>query len=89
MVVLSVKRDLAAQFKPLHYLLEIVGAEVAVKGLGHRGLDDLARHRIGALDLAFVFQFQLAGDGGHGSVDIGDARHGDGGAFEHGAALGV
>ena len=44
---------------------------------------------IGALQFAFVLQFELAGDGRHGGVDIADARHDQLLAGADGAPLGI
>src|SRR6059036_1704610 len=37
--------------------------------------DEVARNVVGAFELAFVFQFDLSGNGGKRRVNIGDARH--------------
>ena len=62
----------AAQVEPLHDLRNVGAFEVVVVDLAHGGADQLARHRVAALQLAFVFQFELAGDGRQRGVDIDD-----------------
>ena len=49
--------------------------EVAVGHVGDGGANQLARDAVGALQLAFVFQLELAGDRRQRGVDVGDARH--------------
>ena len=54
----------------LHDLRDVDALEILVVDLADGGADQLARHRVAALEFAFVFQFQLAGDGGQRGVDI-------------------
>src|SRR5260221_11227885 len=51
--------------------------------------NQLAGDRVGAFGLAFVFQFELAGDGRKSGVNIGDARDGSFFAGTGGALVGV
>ena len=68
----------AAHLKPLHDGLKVGVAQVLGEYLADGGANQFAGDGVGALQLAFVFQFQLAGDGGNGGVDIRDARGGVG-----------
>ena len=63
--------------------------EVLVVGLGDRRANQFASHVVGALHLAFVFEFEFAGDRGQRSVDVADARHHDFFIVTNRAALGV
>ena len=65
--------NFSAQVEPLHYLIEADAVQISVKGLRHRGADQLAAYVVGAFHFAFVFQFELAGDGGQGGIDVADA----------------
>src|SRR6266478_897242 len=60
--------NLASQVEPLHDLPHIHAAEVVVVGLGDRGSDDFPADVVSALHLAFVLQFQFAGDRRQGRV---------------------
>ena len=46
----------------------------ADKDVGHGRADQLVRDGVGALELALVFELELAGDGRQRRVDVGDAR---------------
>src|SRR5664279_1563729 len=59
----------APEIEPLDDLGEIDAFEEFVVDLADGGADQVAGHRVAALELAFVFQFELAGDGGEGRVD--------------------
>ena len=52
-------------------LLGIGVGEVLVEDTGYAGADDLADDGIGSTHLAFVFQFDLAGDAGEGGDNVG------------------
>ena len=56
-------------------LLRVGVGEVVVEDLADGGADELAHDGVGAAHLAFVFEFELAGDAGQGGVDVADARH--------------
>src|ERR1700676_136754 len=72
----SVFRNLerAAVFKPLDDGLEIGFAKAARVDTADGGADKLARDGVGAFELAFVLEFDLAGDGGKRGVNVGDTR---------------
>ena len=63
--------------------------EVSVERLRDGGADQLAAHVVGAFHLAFVFQFEFAGDGRQGRVDVADARNDDSFPMSKCAPLGV
>ncbi len=67
----------AADIEPLNHRLHVDAFEVAVEDLAHGDADQFAPHRIAAFEFAFVFQFDLAGDGRQRGVDVQHARHGD------------
>ena len=60
----------AADVEPLHYRLHIDAFEIAVVHPAHRRANQLAAYRVSAFQLAFILQFDLAGDRGHGGIDI-------------------
>ena len=63
--------------------------EVAVEHVGDGGADQVARHLVGALQLAFVLELELAGHRRQRGVDVGDARHDRRFAVGERAPLGV
>ena len=67
--------NFSAQIKPLYDLLHVHAGEVFVKSFGDGGADQFFADVVRALHFAFVFEFQLAGDSGHGCIHIADARH--------------
>ena len=67
----------------------LVVGEVAVVDLADGGADELANHRVRAAHLAFVFEFELAGDAGQRGVDVADARHGERFAVDERAPFGI
>ena len=75
--------------EPLDDRLEIGVAQVLGEDFADGGANQFARDGVGAFQLAFVFEFQLAGDGGNGGVDVGDARGGVGFVVARGALLGA
>ena len=64
----------AAEIEPLGDLLEVDVGEVAAKDVPDRRADDVARDVVGAPQLAFVLELELAGHGWQRRVDVGDAR---------------
>src|ERR1019366_1493932 len=67
--------DLAAEIEPLHYLVHVaVAVEIFVVGASDGGANDLAHHVVGALQFAFVFQFEFAGHRGQGGINVANAR---------------
>ena len=64
----------AAEIEPLGDLLEVDAGEVAAEDVADRGADDVARDVVGAAQLAFVLELELAGDRRQRGVDVGDAR---------------
>ena len=66
--------NFATEIEPLHDLIHVHAVQVRVVGLRNCGANQLAAYVIGALHLAFVFEFELAGDGGQRGVDVADAR---------------
>src|SRR5439155_12142319 len=70
-----IELERAAQVEPLYDLRDVRAVKILVVGFAHRTADQLARHGVAALQLAFVFQLELAGNRGQGSVNIEDARH--------------
>src|SRR5437879_5242978 len=53
------------------------------------GANEFARDSVRALEFTFVFEFHLAGDGGKGGVNVGDARDEGFFAIARGALLGA
>ena len=84
-----IELERAAEVEPLDDLREVDAFEVLVVDLADGGADEFAGHGVAALEFAFVFEFELAGDGGQGGVDVDDARHGGIVLAPQGAALGV
>ena len=70
-------------------MARIAGAEVAGRDVEHRGANEIPRDRVGAAQLAFVFQLELAGDRRQRRIDVGDARHDDRLSRRERAPLGV
>ena len=66
--------QLAADFKPLYDSLEIYFSKMFAEDAADGGANQLAGDGVGSLELAFVFEFELAGDGGKRGINIGDAR---------------
>ncbi len=64
-----------ALLEEAHHLLQVGGAEVGREHLAHRLADQLARHVLGAHQLALVLELELAGERRQRRVDVGDARH--------------
>src|SRR5271165_5663422 len=82
--------DFAAQVEPLHYLVHgAVAVKIFVVGASDGRANDLAHYSVGALQLAFVLQLELAGHGRHGSVYIAYAGDHQLLAPANGAALGI
>ena len=79
----------AAEVEPLFDLLRVQAGKVLVEGGGDGLPDDLADDGVGAAHLAFVLQFDLAGDAGQRGVDVADTRHDEGFAVNQGTAFGV
>ena len=67
--------NLASQIEPLHDLLHVSAREVFVVGLGDSRTNQLTPNEVGTLHLAFIFQFQLAGDRRQSSVDVANTRN--------------
>ncbi len=84
-----VELDGAAEVEPLLDLLGVGAGEVLVEDGGDAGADDLADDGVGSAHLAFVLEFDFAGDAGECGVDIAYAGDGEGFAVEEGAAFGV
>jgi len=51
--------NFSAQVEPLHYLIEADAVQISVKGLRHRGADQLAAYVVGAFHFAFVSSSSL------------------------------
>jgi hypothetical protein len=86
-----VVRDLqrAALVEPVHDGVAVGTAQpVVVHGAG-RAADQLLRDGVRAGQLALVLELQLAGNGGHGRVHVGDAGHHRRFAGQQRAPLGV
>ena len=62
-----------AEVEPQHDLTHIHAMQMRIVGLGDRHTNQFAAHMVGALHLAFVFQFELAGNGGQRRINIADA----------------
>ena len=56
-------------------LRDVRALEIAVVDLADRGANQLPRDGVAALQLALVFELQLAGDRGQRRVEIQDSRH--------------
>ena len=67
----------AAEVEPLGDLPQVGAGEVAVEDVADGRADDVAGDVVGAAQLAFVLELELAGDRRQRGVDVGDARHGD------------
>src|SRR5437764_5316097 len=63
----------AAEIEPLNDVRHVRALEMAVIDLADRGANQFPGHGVAALQLALVFQLQLAGDGGEGRVEIQDS----------------
>src|SRR5256886_8591630 len=83
------KLEFATQFEPLYDRLEIDICEMFAENAANSGANQFAGDGVGALEFAFVFEFHLAGDGGKGRVNIGDARDHGFLAVARGALLGA
>ena len=59
-----IELERAAEIEPFDHLRKIDALEVLVVDLADGGADQFAGHGIAAFELALVFQFELAGDGG-------------------------
>jgi hypothetical protein len=81
--------NLAAEVEPLHDLLHVGAGEVFIVSFGDGGADEFAAYVVRAFHLAFIFEFEFAGNGGQGGVDVADARHDELFVVADGAALGV
>src|SRR5690242_15409990 len=78
--------EFAAKFKPLNDGLKIHVSKMLAENAANGGANQLARDCVRAFQFAFVFEFELAGDGGQRRVDIGNT--GDGAFFSRaGGAL--
>src|ERR1035437_4366193 len=84
-----IELERAAEIEPFDHRRKINALEVLVEDLADGAADEIAGDGIAAFQLALVFQFQFAGDGGEGGVDVGDARDGGIVPAAEGAALGV
>src|ERR1035437_5797352 len=84
-----IELERAAEIEPFDHRRKINALEVLVEDLADGGADEIAGDGIAAFEFALVFQFEFAGDGGEGGVDIGDARDGGIVLAPEGAALGV
>src|ERR1035438_6287323 len=84
-----IQLERAAEIEPFDDLRKIDALEVLVVNLADGGADEFAGDGIAAFEFALVFQFELAGDGGKGGVNVGDARHGGIVLALQGASLGV
>src|SRR5467141_2546481 len=71
--------EFAAELEPLDYGLEVDVGEILAEDAADGSANEFTGDGVRALELAFVFELQFAGDGGKGSVDISDA--GDDGFF--------
>ena len=84
-----VELDGSPEVEPLFDLLGVGGGEVLVEDGGDGLADDLADDGVGSAHLAFVLEFDLAGDAGECGVDVADSWDGEGFAVEECAAFGV
>src|ERR1035438_7542569 len=84
-----IELERTAEIEPFYDPRKIDALEVLVVDLADGSADQIAGHGIAAFELALVFQFELAGDGGERGVNVGDARHGGIVPALQGAALGV
>ena len=65
----------SAQFEPLNHLRQGVAFEDFRVNFADRGSDQVAGNRIATLELAFVFQLDLSGDGRQRGIQIEHTRH--------------
>ena len=72
----------------MEYEGDLKGAETVAREI-IRAAVDVARHGVGAAELAFVLVLELAGDRRQRRVDVGHPRHDRGFAGQQGAALGI
>ena len=79
----------AAQFEPLDNLAEIGVVEIRREDFAYRVANDLSGHCVATFEFAFVFQFELSGNGGQGRIQVHNARDGSLSFDIQGAAFGV
>src|SRR5262249_49280676 len=68
-------RQRPAEVEPLDDRARVDAVEHAGEDRAARGADQIARHLLGAAQLALVLELELAGDRWQRRVDVGDARH--------------
>src|ERR1700730_14889185 len=68
--------QLAAQLEPLNDRLKIHFREMLAEHAADRGANQLAGNGVRALELAFVLQFEFAGDGRESGINISNSRDG-------------
>src|SRR5262245_4591397 len=81
------ERQRSAEIEPLDDRPRVHAVEHAGEHRSDGRPNQVARHLLGATQLALVLQFELAGDGRQRGVDVGDARHDERLAVGQGAAL--
>ena len=65
----------AAQIEPLDHRARVGAVEHAGEDVADGRMNQIARHLLGASQLAFVLELELAGDRGQRCVHVGHARH--------------
>src|SRR5438105_120069 len=83
------KLEFAAQFEPLDDRLKVYVGEVFAEDAANGGANEFARDGVCTLEFALVFELHLAGDGGKGGVNVGDARDDSFVTVPRGALLGA
>ena len=69
------KFQLASQIEPLRDLLHVAIFEIRVKRFSNGESNQVANHRVCSSQFTFILEFEFAGDGGNGAVDIANARN--------------
>src|SRR5581483_7300820 len=84
-----IELERSAEVEPLDDLRDVGAFEVMVVDLADGDADEFARHGVAALELAFVLELELPGDGGQRGVQVENARHGNVLFGFEGAAFGI
>ena len=71
------ERQRTTEVEPLDHFAGVHAVEDADEDVANCGPNEIARHNLGALQFAFVFELELAGDRRQCRVHVRDARHDD------------
>jgi hypothetical protein len=83
------KLEGSTHLEPLDDLFDVLAFEMSEVGERYGLADEVAGDVVAAFEFPFVFEFEFAGDGGEGGVDVEDAGNGGVVAGEEGAAFGI